>query len=141
MTLAVMAAVAMVTVGAHAASFSGMVVFGDSLSDSGNLFTFTGEAVPASPPYFEGRFSNGPVWVEDLLDRLNAGPDQLHADPDQLRQVLDNLVANARQAMEAAPMKLGRVRTFVDDSASAKKFPVRPRWSCVIVMTPAALSA
>ena len=40
-------------------------VFGDSLSDNGNLFTITGFA-PPSPPYFDGRFSNGPVWVEYL---------------------------------------------------------------------------
>ncbi len=45
-------------------------VFGDSLSDNGNLFTASGGAVPLSPPYFDGRFSNGPVWVEYLDDML-----------------------------------------------------------------------
>ncbi len=43
-------------------------VFGDSLSDNGNLFTVSGG--PPSPPYFDGRFSNGPVWVEYLDDML-----------------------------------------------------------------------
>lgn len=43
---------------------AGIVVFGDSLSDSGNVFTATRHAEPPSPPYFDGRFSNGSVWVE-----------------------------------------------------------------------------
>jgi outer membrane lipase/esterase len=42
----------------------GMVVFGDSLSDNGNAFAASRHAEPPSPPYFDGRFSNGPVWVE-----------------------------------------------------------------------------
>ncbi len=49
--------------------FSEMVVFGDSLSDTGNVFVATG-GVAAAPPYFSGRFSNGPVWVEVLADEL-----------------------------------------------------------------------
>ena len=56
--------------GASARSFTQLIVFGDSLSDSGNLFTATGGAVPPSPPYFDGRFSNGPVWVEYLAAEL-----------------------------------------------------------------------
>ncbi len=39
-------------------------VFGDSLSDVGQLYKRTLRILPASPPYFKGRFSNGPVWVE-----------------------------------------------------------------------------
>lgn len=46
-----------------------VVVFGDSLSDNGNLFAQTGQP-PA--PYFQGRFSNGPVWVEQLFGPLNS---------------------------------------------------------------------
>lgn len=41
-------------------------VLGDSLSDNGNLFAATGGAAPPSPPYFAGRFSNGPVFAESL---------------------------------------------------------------------------
>ena len=44
--------------------------FGDSLSDVGNLYLDSGRTVP-SPPYFAGRFSNGPVWVERLAANLN----------------------------------------------------------------------
>ncbi|WP_058533555.1 GDSL family lysophospholipase PlaA [Legionella saoudiensis] len=43
-----------------------IVVFGDSLSDNGNLYEFMNHQLPPSPPYFKGRFSNGPVWIEHL---------------------------------------------------------------------------
>lgn len=43
-------------------------VFGDSLSETGNLFALA--EYPPSPPYFEGHFSNGLVWVEYLATRL-----------------------------------------------------------------------
>lgn len=51
-----------------AASLSNVVVFGDSLSDTGNFYEFSGHQFPTSPPYFEGRFSNGPVWIEHLME-------------------------------------------------------------------------
>lgn len=54
---------------AHASPFSAMYVFGDSLSDTGNVFTFSGGATPA-PPYSNGRFSNGPVWIDHLAGAL-----------------------------------------------------------------------
>jgi len=34
------------------------------------LFALTGGTQPPSPPYFQGRFSNGPVWVELLAPEL-----------------------------------------------------------------------
>jgi phospholipase/lecithinase/hemolysin len=54
---------------AHAAQFSAEYVFGDSLSDVGNVYLATGGAEPASP-YVNGQFSNGPVWAQDLAGRL-----------------------------------------------------------------------
>jgi outer membrane lipase/esterase len=45
---------AMATSGEIAAPYSGFVVFGDSLSDTGNA----------------GRFTNGPVWVEVIAERV-----------------------------------------------------------------------
>jgi phospholipase/lecithinase/hemolysin len=55
---------------ATAASFSKIYTFGDSLSDTGNAFKATASQLPPSPPYFEGRFSNGPVWIEYLAKSL-----------------------------------------------------------------------
>lgn len=43
--------------------FTALVAFGDSYTDTGNA--------PSSPPdYWEGRFSNGPLWVEYLSRQL-----------------------------------------------------------------------
>ncbi len=54
---------------ANKTPFSKIVVFGDSVSDNGNLFKLTGGAAPA-PPYWQGRFSDGPIWVEYLAQDL-----------------------------------------------------------------------
>lgn len=65
---------------ASAANFSKFYVFGDSLSDTGNVFAATGglvaptTAIPQEPPYFQGRFSNQQVWVDYLGDQLGLTP-------------------------------------------------------------------
>ncbi len=53
-----------------ATTLKNIVVFGDSLSDNGNLFKQNEGEYPSSPPYFEGRFSNGKVCVEQLSEIL-----------------------------------------------------------------------
>ena len=55
-------------------TFSNMVVIADSLADPGNLFLVDGGAFPPSPPYFGGRFTNGPTWVELLAPQIGAPP-------------------------------------------------------------------
>lgn len=43
--------------------YTALVAFGDSYTDTGNA--------PSSPPdYWNGRFSNGPLWIEDLSHAL-----------------------------------------------------------------------
>jgi phospholipase/lecithinase/hemolysin len=49
--------------------FSQMVIFGDSLSDMGNVKDSIMN-MPAVPPYWQGRFSNGPVWAEYVAAEL-----------------------------------------------------------------------
>ena len=49
-------------------SFSQVYIFGDSLSDTGNLAAFLGQPLP--PPYVNSRVSNGPVAVETLASKL-----------------------------------------------------------------------
>lgn len=46
-------------------TFTSQYSFGDSLSDSGNLFRLSGGTQPP-PPTTGGRISSGPVWVELL---------------------------------------------------------------------------
>jgi phospholipase/lecithinase/hemolysin len=48
-------------------SISRLVVLGDSFSDNGNLYART---CGPPPPYWQGRISNGPVWVEYLSQKL-----------------------------------------------------------------------
>jgi phospholipase/lecithinase/hemolysin len=94
-TLAAVVAVAAclpLTVGAHDwraddhREFDRIVVFGDSLSDPGNVFVATGQysvrpfaPIPSAPYLIGGmHFTNGPTWVEDLSRDLDsasgAGP-------------------------------------------------------------------
>src|ERR1700727_2901440 len=53
---------------ARAANFSAEYVFGDSLSDNGNLAGLIG-AFP-NPPSFDNSFTNGPVAVQLLAESL-----------------------------------------------------------------------
>jgi outer membrane lipase/esterase len=55
---------------AVAQPYSDLFVFGDSLSDTGNILIATEGNIPVSPPYFMGRFTNGPVWIEGLAERF-----------------------------------------------------------------------
>ncbi|MGD1717129.1 SGNH/GDSL hydrolase family protein [Dapis sp. BLCC M172] len=54
--------------------FSQMFIFGDSLLDTENAFTLTKGQFPDSPLSFEGRFSNGPIWIESLASSLDLAP-------------------------------------------------------------------
>lgn len=53
-----------------AQNYEDIYVFGDSFSDTGNAFNATNRTFPPSPTYFDGRFSNGAVWVEYLAQDL-----------------------------------------------------------------------
>ena len=48
------------------ARFDDVIVFGDSFSDTGNVYKLTNRAWPKSPPYYKGRYCNGPNWVDQL---------------------------------------------------------------------------
>ncbi|KAJ2777299.1 hypothetical protein GGI15_004553 [Coemansia interrupta] len=65
MKLLVTLALSLISTLATATSQSSLYVFGDSISDTGRLSALTLHAVPP-PPYWQGRFSSGPVWAEYL---------------------------------------------------------------------------
>jgi len=52
------------------AGYSNLYIFGDSLSDTGNVFLASGGTEPSDPPYYQGRLSNGPTWVETVAAGL-----------------------------------------------------------------------
>jgi phospholipase/lecithinase/hemolysin len=68
---------------ASAASYTGLYVFGDSLSDTGNIAAAIGSN-PAqvvgnngyipSQPYASGQFTNGDVWVKSFAEMIGLGP-------------------------------------------------------------------
>ncbi|QID18145.1 SGNH/GDSL hydrolase family protein [Nitrogeniibacter mangrovi] len=49
--------------------YSQLVFFGDSLSDNGNIYALSGGQFPPAP-YWNGRFSNGPVAAETMANAL-----------------------------------------------------------------------
>jgi phospholipase/lecithinase/hemolysin len=53
-------------------TYTVLFAFGDSLSDAGNDYLIDGSTDPVSP-YYQGHFSNGPTWVEDLSNMLGLG--------------------------------------------------------------------
>ncbi|MEJ6483963.1 SGNH/GDSL hydrolase family protein [Nostoc punctiforme UO1] len=99
---------------ASAASFSKFYVFGDSLSDTGNVFAATGglaaptTAIPQDPPYFQGRFSNDRVWVDYLGSQLGLNPTPYFLSPTIPNQGINFAVggANSGQGNAIVPSAL-----------------------------------
>ncbi|KAJ3102440.1 hypothetical protein HK100_004367, partial [Physocladia obscura] len=54
-----------------ASGFTDIVSFGDSVSDTGNLFRLDNGTYPPVP-YYNGRFCNGPLWIEQLAGFVGA---------------------------------------------------------------------
>jgi outer membrane lipase/esterase len=75
----ILLAVLFVAATSAGAPFSSLYFFGDSLTDTGNVLKastvlnrYTFGLVPKNPkaPYWNGRFSDGPVWAEHVAARL-----------------------------------------------------------------------
>jgi len=61
--------VASLTAQAAIPAYDALYVFGDSYCDVGNIFAATSGAEPAAP-YYNGRFSNGPIWLDHVAGFL-----------------------------------------------------------------------
>lgn len=78
-------------------SFEAIHAFGDSMTDTGN------NPAPA-PDYFQGRYSNGPLWIEYFSSQLGMVYDPAHnyaqsgAETSEVRQQVQQLVAPANAA-------------------------------------------
>ena len=58
-----------VTICAEIPKYSALYVFGDSYCDVGNIYLATANSYPPAP-YYPGRFSNGPIWVDHIASVL-----------------------------------------------------------------------
>jgi len=85
---------------------SRLVIFGDSLSDTGNLWAKFRKASPKgmpAPPYFMGRFSNGPVWSDYLglianlaIDNWSYGGAQAAKTPSDRDDIIGTIIGAGR---------------------------------------------
>jgi len=60
--------------------YTDLLVFGDSLSDPGNIDYVTGGAVPYSPIYPNGQFTNGDTWATQLGADFDSGTNFAYGD-------------------------------------------------------------
>ncbi|CAF1011924.1 unnamed protein product [Adineta steineri] len=55
-----------VQINAQSFPFDTIVTFGDSNTDNGNVYNLTNHQWPIVSPYYEGRFTNGLIWLDKL---------------------------------------------------------------------------
>lgn len=111
--LAAALALGAASLAAQANTYSNLFIFGDSLSDTGNILTATGGATPAAP-YFNGRFSDGPVWAESLAAGLGL-PNGGRA---SLQGGTNFAFGGARTSGGAVPSVLSQVGSFATPQAA-----------------------
>jgi outer membrane lipase/esterase len=51
--------------------YSNVIVFGNSVSDNGNVFRLTKQAYPDPKVFYQGRYSNGPIWLDQLQSKFH----------------------------------------------------------------------
>jgi outer membrane lipase/esterase len=106
-----------------------LLVFGDSLSDSGNAYRLTDGALPDAAYYHDGRFSDGLIWVDHLAARQNYYADLLLGRPiEGSVGALNFAVAGAASGNQqldastmAAPGLVTQVRSYLDYAASSAR--------------------
>jgi outer membrane lipase/esterase len=85
-----------------------LIVYGDSLSDPGNLSSKTFGFITPPEIFYKGRFSNGPVWVDYVqgalgwtVDNFAVGGAQTHAGSFPERLIVRSLM---QQIQESRPI-------------------------------------
>ncbi|KAG2207359.1 hypothetical protein INT47_006833 [Mucor saturninus] len=69
MRLSIIASLIALSATSAVASIDRIVLYADSFSDNGN--DYRGSKFPPSPPYWKGRFSNGPTWAEHVAKAIS----------------------------------------------------------------------
>jgi phospholipase/lecithinase/hemolysin len=104
---------------ASAAQFSGIYSFGDSLTDIGNVYNGTSGQIPMSPPYADGRFSNGFMWVEYFSQQLGLQPtlfSEIPINPQGVNFAVGGAATGANNALVPSSQTglLSQVKAFTD---------------------------
>jgi outer membrane lipase/esterase len=113
----------------EALTFDRIVVFGTSISDPGNSFALTGQAIkpphseldgmliPPSPYAIGGHhFSNGATWIEQLAQRIGRNQDVEPAFDASKDKALNYAVGGARARSDGININLpDQVATFLSD--------------------------
>lgn len=99
-----------------------LYVFGDSLSDVGQVFQVSGGMYPPDPPYFQGRYSNGRVWIEYLADRLQIPQSRIHhfAYGGATTGVLHDRVGTATDSASLVPTVLDQVQMAIESNQDVR---------------------
>ena len=127
--IVMIAAASWVTTDADAITFNRIVVFGSSISDSGNAFALTGFAhrppyeqfdpflLPAGPYSVGGnRFTNGATWIEQFARDLGVGGSVRPAFASGNRRGTNYAVGGARASDDGMNVNLPQqVAAFLDD--------------------------
>lgn len=107
--------------GASAQKIDEIYVFGDSLSDVGNVLKAAKGSNPPTPPYFPGRYSNGPIWVDYLASQL-----KLTSNPDTNFAVGGATTGNSKNA---PPGLLAQIERFTATHSSADQSALYIIWA------------
>ncbi|MBD2256499.1 SGNH/GDSL hydrolase family protein [Pseudanabaena sp. FACHB-2040] len=97
-------------------------VFGDSLSDVGVSLRLSNGNNPPDPPYFQGRFSNGRVWVEYLAEALEVPVEQVS-------NAARGGATTGLDAGRAAPGLLAQVQAFLQANPSVNADALYVLWA------------
>ena len=97
-----------------------LIVFGDSLSDMGNLSIITGGAQPPAG-YFPGRFSTGPTYIEHVFGSAVAGTAHASWNPADNNRASVYAVAGART--DSVGGLNDQVNLYLNDLAATATLP------------------
>jgi phospholipase/lecithinase/hemolysin len=120
---------------------SRIVLFGDSLSDEGNLLERFRTALPVgipSPPYFLGRFSNGPVWSDYVrvsadfaLRNWAFGGAQVVKAPNSLDDIFGTVISTGRAHVTGT---LGKyVKQYIGEDLKATSHIAAPEKTVFVI--------
>ncbi len=103
-------------------TFTSQYTFGDSLSDNGNVYALTNRTTPPAP-YFQGRFSNGPVFTE-LLGNTLAPHSTVSAQRGNLNFAYGGATAGSGGAVPTVTQQIGFYRLQGLPSARTDLFTI-----------------